>query len=74
MMNEDYKAPCKDCLVFAICQNRSLLDLLRDCDEVRNYLHIASHTISKPKFEIFCDIMGKTITKSGCDYIVKERK
>jgi len=59
------KCPCNKCLLFAICQNKSPLVLLSECKLIKNYI---GTQIIRERFEEFCEIMGRTLTKSGGEY------
>jgi hypothetical protein len=61
------ECPCKKCLIIPICQNKSPLILLRECSLIKSYI---SSQIIRERFEEFCEIMGKTLTKTNGEYFI----
>ena len=59
------ECPCKNCLIFPICQNKNPLTALSDCILIKSYI---GSQIIRERFEEFCQIMGRTLTKSSGEY------
>jgi hypothetical protein len=60
--------PCNECLIFAICKNKDIIEVIRDCQIIKNHLHESSRVLNKEKLEAFSTIMGRTLTRVGGEY------
>jgi hypothetical protein len=60
--------PCCECLIFVLCKNKDILNVIVDCNIIKNHLHESSTLLNREKFDEFCTIMGRKLEKTGGCY------
>lgn len=75
------KCPCDDCIVLAICKNKTIQKLFQECSLMKDYIidsesstHTSKTTIIRidPLYK-FCNVMGISIRKNGNDLLIRHR-
>ena len=70
-----YECPCYKCLTLAICQNKEIQVLLKECKLLYKYLYQGCSgnklTLNVINLYTFCTIMDIKIKKTGNEYVIK---
>lgn len=74
-MNTKSECPCYKCLTFAICQNKEIHTLWKECSLLYKYLyrHESGNklTLDAESLYNFCTIMDIRIKKKGNKHVIK---
>jgi len=69
------ECPCYKCITYALCQNKELQPMMKDCSLLYEYLYVRQNDnrmmLDTVCLYQFCKIMGIEIKKSLGSFIIK---
>ncbi len=76
-MVTNIKCPCEQCILFAMCINKEILPLLKECEHLSTFLIKNQDSNTKylymGRLSEFCSIMNIRLRKGGNTYFLKYR-